>query len=225
MALISGGYLLDAPAVAVGVPEEDAPNQVEVLAFAGRPVGAVVEDLDLAHVYAPLYQIGAGGAHVRDDQENAVEIAGLRGDGAPTQVDGTGRPWRGQLDQADLVADPVVYVHREAHLLRVEFQGAVQVRYRDRDHFDPEIHVHPSPFRLPTVYVLRISRARCPHLGRCGSPAAGAKPVSVHRRVACPLPPGRDLSSGATHRRGRPPANRSRACGCRRPGCPYRTVV
>src|ERR687898_167423 len=136
MALISGGYLLDAPAVAVGVPEEDAPNQVEVLAFAGRPVGAVVEDLDLAHLYAPLDQIGAGGAHVRDDQENAVEVAGLRSDGSPTQVDGTRRPRRGQLDEAYLVTDPVVYVYREAHLLRVELEGAVHIRYGDRYYFD-----------------------------------------------------------------------------------------
>ena len=84
---LPGWYLLDAPAVAVGVPEEDAPDQVEVFVFAGRTVRALVEDLDLAHVHAPLHQTGAGDAHVCDDQEHTVEVAGLCDDGSPTQVE------------------------------------------------------------------------------------------------------------------------------------------
>src|SRR5215217_2755189 len=43
--LVTGGYLLHTPAVAVRVAEEDAPHEIEILSLPGRSVRSVVEDL------------------------------------------------------------------------------------------------------------------------------------------------------------------------------------
>src|SRR5215218_9088604 len=141
----TGGYLLHAPAVSVRIAEEDTPDIVEVFSLLSRSVSTLFEELDITDIHAPLHQLGTCGAHVPDDQEYAINGAWLHSDGARSQMYRARRSGRGQLDEVDLIADPVVYVHVEPDLLRVEVSGAFHVR--DRDRHDLYLPIHDlSPF-------------------------------------------------------------------------------
>src|SRR5215210_5757189 len=86
----------------------------------------------------------AGGAHVPDDQEHAVYGAGLHIHRPLSQMDRARRPRGGQLNEAEVVADPVVNIHREAHLLRIEVSGTINIR--DRDRHDLYLPIQNAPF-------------------------------------------------------------------------------
>src|SRR4029453_14716917 len=117
--------LLDGPAVAVGVGEEDeaAPGEV----------------LDLAGLDAAVEELGAGGVDVGDAQLETGHRAGLGVREAGAQGDRAGRAGRGELDKAEVVADLVVVVGVEADLLGVEPLGPVHVADGDRDQLELQI--------------------------------------------------------------------------------------
>src|SRR5215211_1420954 len=138
--LAAGWYLLHTPAVAVRVAEEDAPHVIQGFASAGRAVCTFIEDQYLADLHASFGKVGAGGEHIRDDQERAIYGAGLHFCGTRSQVDRASRSGWGQLDEADVFADPVVYVQVEPDLLPVEVYGAIEVRDRDRNYLYLPIH-------------------------------------------------------------------------------------
>src|SRR5215216_3753863 len=140
----TGGYLLHAPAVSVRIAEEDAPDIVEAFSLLSRAVSALVEDLWLADLYASLDQLGAGGAHVPDDQEHAVYGAWFHIHRPLSQVDRTCGARRGQLNEADVVADLEVDVYLEPNPLGVEVYGAINVGDRDRHDLYLPIHSAPS---------------------------------------------------------------------------------
>ena len=121
--------LLDGPAVAVGVGEEDeaAPGEV----------------LDLAGLDAAVEELGAGGVDVGDDQLETGHRAGLGVREAGAQGDRAGRAGRGELDKAEVVADLVVVVGVEADLLGVEPLGPVHVADGDRDQLELPVHGRP----------------------------------------------------------------------------------
>src|SRR5215207_4528013 len=141
--LVTRGYLLHTPAVAVRVAEEDAPHIVQVFSLLSRAVSPLVEDLELADIDASLDQLGAGGAHIPDDQEHAVYGAWFHIHRSFSQMDRARGPGRGQLNEAEVVADPEVDVHLEPNLLGVEISGAINVR--DRDRHDLYLPVHSAP--------------------------------------------------------------------------------
>src|SRR5215208_5684535 len=91
----NGRYLLDTPAVAVRIAEEDAPDVVEVFPLLSRTVSALVEDLEITDIHAPLHQLGTCGPHVPDHQEHAIYGARFHGDGARSQMYRARRSGRG----------------------------------------------------------------------------------------------------------------------------------
>jgi hypothetical protein len=84
--------------------------------------------------------MGAGGVYVLDDQEQAIYGAGFHIHGLDSKVDGACRTGRSKLHEANLVADPMVYVHTEADLLDVERLRAVHIGDGDSHHFYLPIH-------------------------------------------------------------------------------------
>jgi hypothetical protein len=61
--------------------------------------------------------------------------------GACRQRDGAAEPGRRELHEAQLVGDLVVVVGVEAHLLRVEGVGSVDVGDRNLDQLELPVHV------------------------------------------------------------------------------------
>src|SRR5918999_6321643 len=128
-----GGELLDGPAVAVGIAEEDERTPRELLD---------VPDLDPA-----LDQFGPCGVDVRDNQLKALHGARLHLAEPGPQGDRARRPRRGELDEADPAADRRVLVQVEAGLLGVEGDGAIDVRDGDLHQFQPPVHDERHPTR------------------------------------------------------------------------------
>jgi hypothetical protein len=77
---------------------------------------------------------------VRDDQVQGLDRARRGAHDPGAHRDRAGRPGRGQLHDAELLAGADVEVHVEARLLGVEGLGAVHVRDRDRHQLELEIH-------------------------------------------------------------------------------------
>ena len=135
---MAGRYLLNNPAVAVRITEEDATNQIEIVPFKARAIRTIVEDLDLTHLDTLIDEMGVRRTYVGDYQEQALDGAGrhIRS----SHVDRAGGPGGRQLDHAEFVADPVVDVHVEADLFDIEVLGAFLVRDRNGHHFQLPIH-------------------------------------------------------------------------------------
>ena len=116
---VSSADLLDGPAVAIGVGEEDeaAPGEV----------------LDVADLDAAGEELLAGPVDVADDQLQALERARRHLVGAAGQRDRAVGTGRGELDEAEVLGYLVVVFGDEARLLDVEGLGAVDVGDGDLD--------------------------------------------------------------------------------------------
>src|SRR5215218_3217121 len=137
--------LLDGPAVAVRVGEEHEPAPGKVL--------------DLADLDPAVGEVGVGGLDVVDHHLQAGDRAGRGVGDADPERDRAGRAGRGQLDEAELVADLVVVVGVEADLLGVEALGAVDVADGDRHQLELEVHGRrPLAGRVSTAAAARPYR-------------------------------------------------------------------
>ena len=127
-ALGAGPDLLNRPGVVVRV--------VEVDELAAIPA---VELIDLADVHTPLQQLRAGGFDVGHDQLQTLDRAGF-GRGR-AQHDRAPRARRGQLDDTEAVADLVVEVDVETHLVGIEVLGPIDIGHRHGHNFKRPIHL------------------------------------------------------------------------------------
>src|SRR5207245_7003840 len=122
------------PGVAVRIGEED--ERVPGSARPIRPI-SILDVSDGAGVHAPLDQLGPGGLDVADH-----ELQTLRGtrrgiDQPGSDGDRAGRPRRGQLNHAKLLARLAVDVDDEADLLAVEPLRPIAVRRLHTDKLTP----------------------------------------------------------------------------------------
>src|SRR5687767_8577636 len=121
--------LLDRPAIAVRIAEEDEPSPREVA--------------DVGHVHASAGQLLARRLDVGHDQLQALDRAGRLRRHVLADPDRAARAgWR-QLDEPQLIVDGVVLVEVEPGLIAVERDRSVQVRDGNRDEL--KLHVHGSP--------------------------------------------------------------------------------
>src|SRR5207302_11499742 len=122
---------------------------------------------DLADFNASSEELSARRVDVRDHELQALDGARLHVREPAAQRDGAGRPWRGQLHEADLVADLVVVVGVEADLLGVE--GLCSIDIRDRDLYELEAPVHAARqcTRLRARFVITRSNVS-PRMGNEG---------------------------------------------------------
>ena len=118
--------LLEGPGVAVGVAEEDKP--------------APRLFVDLAGLDAVVDQVLAGGRSILDHHLDAL-LRPWRHLGHPgAHHHRARRPWRRELHEPQVLADLVIMVSVEAHLVYVEGFGAVNVGHRDGDKLDLPVH-------------------------------------------------------------------------------------
>src|SRR5665647_3369745 len=75
------------------------------------------EVLNLADLDAPLDQLGPRGLDIGDHELQTLHGARASIRDPFPECDGTGRPGRRQLHDAERIADPAVMVHMEADLL------------------------------------------------------------------------------------------------------------
>jgi hypothetical protein len=81
---------------------------------------------------------------VRDHHLQTLHGPGLGIGEAETEGDRARRPRRCQLDEAELVADPVVVIRVEADLVDVERLRPIDVRHGDCDELELPVHEMPS---------------------------------------------------------------------------------
>src|SRR5918997_7200861 len=167
--LIAGGYLLHGPAVAVRVGEEDEPDVVQVLPLSGRARSRGADHLDLADLHPALDKPDTSRADVIDHQLQALERAGGHVHDALSYYDRATRPRRGQLHDAELLADLGVVVDVEPQLLGVERFGAVHVRDGDHHHLERPVHDGPS-FLVVDVFATINCSTSTPFVPSCVSP-------------------------------------------------------
>ena len=130
--------LLDGPAVAVRVAEEE--ERVPVVALAVREARAVVvpdgRDRD-----APAGEERVGGVDVRHAQLEALEGPRRHLRQSRSDRDRASRALRRHLDDPEVLVGRMVDVDREPHLVRVEGLGPVHVGHGDDDDLELELHV------------------------------------------------------------------------------------
>jgi len=61
---VAVGYLLNAPAIAVRIAEEDKTDVIQVVSFSAWATGTPVVHLYLARIHVPLDETGARSTHV-----------------------------------------------------------------------------------------------------------------------------------------------------------------
>src|SRR5688572_832675 len=121
------GDLLYGPAVAVRIVEEDERAPVELLDLAD--LDPSFDELRMCRMDVRDHELKTlGGA-----RPHVATKAGPKGDRA-------GRPGRRELDEPDLIADPMVMVRMEADLLGVERLRPVHVRDGNLHQFEPPVH-------------------------------------------------------------------------------------
>jgi hypothetical protein len=137
--LAAAGDLLDGPAVAVRIAEEDETDVVEWIGLRAR---ALAQELDIADVDLSLGELGSRRVDVGDDQLQALERARRHvRDDAFAHHDRAARPgWR-ELHDPVALADRCVVVHTEAELFCVERLGTIHVGDGDDDDFKRPVHV------------------------------------------------------------------------------------
>jgi hypothetical protein len=107
LGLITGGYLLHAPAIAVRIAEEDESDVIEVVSFTAWAKRTRVEHMELADLHPSLGELGLRSVYIRDDQVQALEGARHARDPL-SQGDRAGGSGRSQLDEAHSLAHLVV---------------------------------------------------------------------------------------------------------------------
>jgi hypothetical protein len=91
---------------------------------------------DVADLDAALEQLVARRSEILDHRVDPADRAGSGVREPHPDLDRARRPRRGQLDDAEVVAGPVVDVERESALLAVEGERPVDVADRQDQHLD-----------------------------------------------------------------------------------------
>lgn len=143
----AGSNLLEGPAIAVGVAEEDERAPRHVLNVA---------DLDSTLLQLRVHRLDIGHDHLQPFERSGRHRGQAGADG-----DRAGRAGRGELHEAEVGIHLMIVIRVEAELLGVEVLGAIHVR--DGDGHEFQFHVHGSiPLRWPphvSAAAIRMSAA------------------------------------------------------------------